>query len=135
MYVARVTSVRTGVVLVVDDEPVVRRVMARVAASVLAEVDEAADGPSALSRLLSGGARYDLAVIDQTLPGLDGIGVIEAARSAGVRTPILLVSGAPLDAVQRRRLAAAEPWGFLTKPFPPPQLVAAMRELIGAETT
>jgi CheY-like chemotaxis protein len=123
-----------GVILVVDDEPVVRRVIARVAGSVLGEVDEAADGPSGLARLLAGGDRYRLAVIDQTLPGLDGIGVIEAARAAGVRVPFLLVSGAPLDAVLKRRLDSAEPWSFMTKPFPPAQLVAAMHRLLDSES-
>ncbi len=114
----------------IDDEPVVRRVLVRVASTVFAEVEEAADGPSGLARLLSSRNGLRLAIVDQTLPGLDGIGVIEAARSSGATMPFLLVSGAPLDGVQRRRLAACGRWGFLTKPFSPPNLVAAMLELL-----
>jgi len=77
---------RVIVVLVVDDQPEVRT-LARIVLEVSGHpvrVQEAADGPSALAA--ADRARPDLAVLDQRLPGQDGLSVAAAlvARHPGV---------------------------------------------------
>ena len=54
-------------------------------------VDHAATGPGGL-QLATGGQPHDVLIIDRMLPGLDGLAIVKAVRSAGLRAPILLLT-------------------------------------------
>ncbi len=82
------------VVLIVDDEPEVRA-LARVVLEVSGHpvrVVEAADGPAALAAAKA--ERPDLAVVDQMMPGQDGLAVVAALTALHPDLPIALCSAA-----------------------------------------
>lgn len=82
------------VVLVVDDEPEVRT-LARVVLEVSGHpvrVVEAGDGPAALAAAAR--ERPDLAVVDQMMPGQDGLSVVAALAALHPGLPVALCSAA-----------------------------------------
>jgi two-component system, NarL family, nitrate/nitrite response regulator NarL len=79
-------------VLVADDHPLYREGVMRAveAAEDLEVVGGAGDGVSALQQIRE--LRPDVAVLDLRMPGLDGIGIVQAVRSEGLPTRIVLLS-------------------------------------------
>ncbi len=120
-------------VLVVDDEPGVRRALDRGLRAEGMEVVTAADGPTGLRAALTG--TFDVVLLDIMLPGLSGYRVLERMRVSGVGTPVLLVSAkdGEIDQADGLDLGAD---GYLVKPFSFVVLVAQLRALLrrGAET-
>jgi DNA-binding response OmpR family regulator len=116
-------------ILVVDDEPHVRKVVRSVLEADGYLVTEAADGHAALLLLSSvGGPRGPhLMVLDVMMPGIDGIEVCRQIDHG--RTKVLILSARD-DAETR---AAAEEAGadrYMTKPFSAVELLDAVRELL-----
>jgi DNA-binding response OmpR family regulator len=114
-------------VLVVDDEPGVRRALQRGLTAEGMDVVVAADGPSALQVARTGS--FDAILLDIMLPGLSGYRVLQALRAEGVRTPVLLVSAkdGEIDQADGLDLGAD---GYLVKPFSFVVLVAQVRALL-----
>lgn len=114
-------------VLVVDDEPGVRRALERGLRAEGMLVVTAADGPSALRAALTGS--FDAVLLDIMLPGLSGYRVLERLRAAGVGTPVLLVSAkdGEIDQADGLDLGAD---GYLVKPFSFVVLVAQLRAVL-----
>ncbi len=83
----------TGRILVVDDERVVARVLARVLQSAGHEVLTCFDGISALEQVES--ANLDVVVSDIAMPGLDGIDLLRAVRARDLDLPVVLITGVP----------------------------------------
>ena len=77
-------------ILIVDDEPSIRRLLRTSLASQGFQVKEAADGHSALTEIER--APPDLVILDLGLPDIDGLGVIRALRDNGNAVPILVLS-------------------------------------------
>jgi CheY-like chemotaxis protein len=75
-------------VLVVLDEPTLRLGFAYALINPASRVDTAATGIEALERLES--TRYDLVFLDLSMPGMDGIRVIEMIRNHGNQVPVVL---------------------------------------------
>jgi DNA-binding response OmpR family regulator len=114
-------------VLVVDDEPGLRRALQRGLSAEGMEVITAGDGPSGLSAALSG--TFDVIVLDIMLPGLSGYRVLQRMRAAGVNTPVLLVSAKDGEYDQADGLELGAD-GYLIKPFSFVVLVAQLRALL-----
>jgi DNA-binding response OmpR family regulator len=114
-------------VLVVDDEPGVRRALQRGLTAEGMDIVVAADGPSALQVARTGS--FDAILLDIMLPGLSGYRVLQALRAEGVRTPVLLVSAkdGEIDQADGLDLGAD---GYLVKPFSFVVLVAQVRALL-----
>ena len=92
-----------GKILVVDDQRNMRTTLAMMLRGQGYEVDEAADGPSALTHLEDRpGAAPDLVLLDIGLPGIDGLEVLRRVRSRS-DVYVLLVTARP--DVRARRLA------------------------------
>ena len=91
------------------------------------EVDHAADGEDGLALVLS--RRYDVMVIDRRLPGMSGIALIEAIRTARLSTPTILLTalGSIDDRVTGLDAGADD---YLVKPFDVEELRARLRALI-----
>ena len=96
-------------VLVIEDDPVVARVMLQHLRHAGFDVEWVEDGERGLTKLRY--ERPDVAVIDMMLPGLDGWAVTETARRERIGTPIIAVSARGVGARQgaharhrRRRL-------------------------------
>ncbi|MFI6031229.1 response regulator transcription factor [Amycolatopsis magusensis] len=114
-------------VLVVDDEPGVRKALQRGLRAEGMEVLAAADGPSAL-KLAETGA-FDVVLLDIMLPGLSGYRVLQALRAQGVQTPVLLVSAKDGEVDQADGLDLGAD-GYLVKPFSFVVLVAQVRAVL-----
>lgn len=114
-------------VLVVDDEPGVRRALERGLRAEGMDVRTAGDGPSALRAALTGS--FDAVLLDILLPGLSGYRVLERLRAAGVQTPVLLVSAKDGEVDQADGLDLGAD-GYLVKPFSFLVLVAQLRAVL-----
>jgi DNA-binding response OmpR family regulator len=114
-------------VLVVDDEPGVRRALERGLRAEGMQIVTASDGPSGLRAALTGS--FDAVLLDIMLPGLSGYRVLERLRAAGVATPVLLVSAkdGEIDQADGLDLGAD---GYLVKPFSFVVLVAQLRAVL-----
>ena len=114
-------------VLVVDDEPAVRDALARALRLDSYTVDLAADGQEALERLTD--ERFDAVVLDVAMPQVDGLEVTRRLRSAGDRTPVLMLTAR--DAIDDRvdgLDAGAD--DYVVKPFALKELKARLRALL-----
>ena len=120
-------------VLVVDDEPSVRRFACRVLREAGYGVREAADGLDALSLIRSGVVDLDAVVSDIVMPRMNGVELLQSLSLEHPRLPVILMSG--YDMNQLTRLGIASPCGVLSKPFPPDQLLAEVRRCIALEAS
>jgi two-component system response regulator MprA len=114
-------------VLVVDDELAVRTSLHRALNLERYDVDLAEDGREALERVAQ--ARYDAIVLDVSMPQLDGLEACRRLRSAGDRTPVLMLTAR--DSVDDRVAgldAGAD--DYLVKPFALRELQARLRALL-----
>ncbi len=117
-----------GCVLVVDDNSVNRRILARQLELAGASTDAAAGGEEALELWRSG--RYDLVLADLQMPRMDGFELARRIRSSEAaerrpRTPILAVTASAFDDEEPRSRAAGMD-GLITKPVGIAQLRATL---------
>src|SRR5438067_11281853 len=114
-------------VLVVDDEPAVRRALERALKLERYDVELAADGQEALDALATSPA--DAVVLDIAMPRVDGLEVARRIRRAGDRTPILMLTARDAidDRVEGLDVGADD---YLVKPFALKELQARLRALL-----
>jgi len=91
------------------------------------EVEHAADGRRGLERAL--GESWDLIIADRTLPGLDGLVIVQTLRQRGVRTPILMLSALG-DVDDRVTGLKAGGDDYLAKPYAFAELQARIEALL-----
>jgi two-component system response regulator PilR (NtrC family) len=114
-------------ILIVDDEPVIRRVAQLALSGAGHAVVEAADSHSALETVRLASEPFDLVLLDLTLPDGDGMALIPHLRQYAPGIRILVVSGlGPPDA----SVSATD--GFLPKPFTRATLLAAVDRVLRA---
>ncbi len=103
-------------VLVVDDEPNIRRMLGRLLESEGYRVREAADGAAALQQIDE--AEPDVVLLDLMLPGLDGLAVLQYVADRWPALPVVMMSGRATlgDAVRATKLGA---FHFIEKPLTP----------------
>ena len=114
-------------VLIVDDEPGVRSALQRALALERHDVQLAQDGQQALDLLAE--SAVDAIVLDVAMPRVDGLEVCRRLRSAGDRTPVLMLTAR--DAIDDRvdgLDAGAD--DYLVKPFALRELLARLRALL-----
>ncbi len=111
-------------VLIVDDEPNIRRMVGALLASEGYEVREAPDGARGVA--LATESEPDIALVDLMMPGeLDGMGVLTALRERAPDVPVVMMSGRAglSDAVRATKLGA---FTFLEKPLTPEGVLLAL---------
>ncbi len=111
-------------VLVVDDEPPIRRFLRTSLGAQNYQVTDAETGQEALD--LARREKFDLVVLDLGLPGMDGFDVIVKLREAGSDVPIVVLSSRSDEAgkVKALDLGADD---YVTKPFGVEELLARIR--------
>jgi two-component system cell cycle sensor histidine kinase/response regulator CckA len=112
-----------GPILLVEDEALLRRIALRALTRAGHDVRGAEDAAQALA-MIGEGLRPGLLVSDVSMPGMDGLALVRAARAVLPGLPALLVSGYA-EATLNADLPA-ESIGFLAKPYAPGELVAAV---------
>jgi two-component system invasion response regulator UvrY len=115
-------------VLLADDHSIVRAGLRRLLeeSGDMAVVAEAADGREAIQQ--SQGIELDVAVIDLTMPGLDGLEIISQLRHYCPKLPILVLTMHEEEQFVVRSMEAGAR-GYLTKQSAPEQLVKAIRKV------
>lgn len=120
-------------VLIADDHPLIRKGLGQIlSGSVYVDtVDEANDAFAALE--LAKKKKYDVIILDISLPGKDGMTALPELKDIQPETPILMLSIQPEEqyAVRAFRLGAS---GCLNKSSAPEELVAAIRTIAGGGT-
>jgi DNA-binding response OmpR family regulator len=114
-------------VLVVDDEPSLRVMIARALQADGHTVVLAGDGMEAWGLIEEGNGPFDLLVVDMVMPRWDGTTLIRRVRAERPAQRILLITGKP-DRTLDGSLPANVP--VLLKPFTPNELVLAVRTAI-----
>jgi two-component system KDP operon response regulator KdpE len=112
-----------GRILVVDDQPQIRRFMRTTLAGAGYEVDEARTGEQALEKVRE--FRPDLVLLDMNMPGMTGLAACKEIRAdSNVAIIILTVRNSEADKVGALDAGADD---FVTKPFSTPELLARIR--------
>jgi two-component system KDP operon response regulator KdpE len=111
-------------ILIVDDEPPIRRFLKTALAAQDYRVEEAGDGEAALDFLKRN--PVDLIVLDLGLPGMDGLEVVKRLRGQGSATPVIILSSRDDEAgkVAALDLGADD---YVSKPFGVEELSARIR--------
>lgn len=113
--------------LVVDDDPAIRKVLERVLSGRGLEIVLAENGEHA--KALLGDSRFDLVLTDIHMPKMDGIAVLRAVREVDPDFPVILFTACPsadtaIGALQLRATA------YLTKPLEPGRLVEEVEKAL-----
>ncbi|MBZ5686966.1 MAG: response regulator transcription factor [Acidobacteriia bacterium] len=112
-----------GRIVVVDDQPKIRRFMRATLVAEGYEVDEAKTGEEALESVRE--LRPDLVVLDMNMPGMGGLEACRAIRrDSNIAIIMLTVRNAEEDKVAALDAGADD---FVTKPFSTPELMARIR--------
>ncbi|HXQ13961.1 MAG TPA: response regulator [Caulobacteraceae bacterium] len=121
-----VVANRRPIVLVVEDNSLVRIVIANFLESAGFMVIQAADGAAALV-VLASGADFNILFTDVQMPGpIDGVGVAERVREQHPGMPIVVTSGHGVPEV------LPEGGRFVSKPYDNRKVVTLLRELVAA---
>jgi DNA-binding response OmpR family regulator len=112
-------------ILVVDDEPQIRRIMRAVLVAKHYEVMEADCGEDALKLIRS--EKYDLILLDINMPGITGIEVCREVRTS-FDIPIIIMSAGEEN---RARALAAGAHDYLKKPFSVSQMFSCVKLHLG----
>ena len=115
-------------ILVVDDEPVLTRIAARVLRGARYTVHTAQNGADALQRYQR--ARdFDLVLLDATMPGISGYEVLQEILRRDPQARVLVMSGYTGDMAPHQLLSAGAR-RFLPKPFAPQELLHAVQTVL-----
>ena len=121
---------RGGCILVVDDEPHIRRVLATILRNDGFQAYEASDGVEGMEAINSD-QNFDFILLDFMMPGATGLEVLARIRSHPRRAdiPVIILTAKGQDADRQAALAGGAN-DFLTKPFSPKKLVARIHEIL-----
>jgi CheY-like chemotaxis protein len=112
-------------VLVVDDDPSILELVARVLRDDGHEVVSASDGRRALEALTGG--TFELILLDMNMPVMDGWEFARASRAAGITAPIIVMTAAG-DA--RHAATQIHARGHVAKPFDLDDLLETVRDTL-----
>ena len=113
-------------ILVVDDEPQIRRIMRTTLTAAGYEVEDAKTGEEALKKLRD--YRPDLVLLDINMPGMGGLAACRELRAdPNVAIVMLTVHNTEADKVKALDAGADD---FVTKPFSTPELLARIRAVL-----
>jgi DNA-binding NtrC family response regulator len=117
-------------VLIVDDDPVQRRLLENMVTRAGYQAVVAEGGDAAVA-LLTGAERFDAVVLDLVMPDLDGLGVLAKVREAGIAIPVIVQTahGGIDNVVTAVRAGATD---FVVKPVGAERLQVSLRNALSA---
>lgn len=115
-------------ILLIEDDPAVRRTILQILARAGHVVMEAQDGAEGLR--VSFAESPDLVITDLMMPGKEGIETIRDLRRAAPTLPILVISGNPEAALYLEIATLLGAQAALAKPFRSAQLLATVERLL-----
>lgn len=124
---------RRGCLLLVEDEQLLRNLVAQFLRGEGFHVIEAADGPEGVARFHDSGP-FDLALVDLNLPVFSGVEVCRRIRRTEPGQPIMICSAA-IMADHEKALIDLGIEHFLTKPYHPEALLAHIEHELGPRPT
>lgn len=114
-------------VLVVDDDADIRDLVALKLQATGLHVETASDGLAGFEKASQG--NFDAIVLDVMMPGMSGIDVLQALRSSGNTTPVILLTAKTQEHdVEAGFNAGAN--DYVSKPFSPRELLARVNALL-----
>ncbi|MDP3406415.1 MAG: sigma-54 dependent transcriptional regulator [Brevundimonas sp.] len=115
-------------VLVVDDDPTQRRLVQAVLDREGYQVVHAENGGAAIDRLTKGGGA-DVVLLDLVMPGMSGMEALAEIRTAGVTTPVIvLTANGGIETVVKAMQAGAQ--DFFIKPASPERILVGIRNAL-----
>jgi len=121
----------TNRILVVDDEPNIRRTLSAVLRSRGYEVVSASDGNEAVK--LARETPYDIAIMDVRMPGLDGIQALQELIALDKNSRVVLMSGHGEDDEKNQAIKSGAT-AFLEKPVSVDSLLELLRQLLDEDS-
>ena len=120
-------------VLIADDDPVMRHLLATVVKQQQCEVVIASDGREAY-RILQADSKFRAAILDISMPFLEGLDLVHYMRSEKrlMKIPIMIITAEENLALMNESFSAGAT-AFLPKPFTPEQLESAIRMLLHSQ--
>lgn len=115
-------------VLVVDDDPVLLRMVCRYLGRRDFVIESATDGEDALEKAQT--FQPDLVLSDVRMPRMDGTALLAALKTLGITAPVVFFTG--YNDLSDAELIARGAALVLAKPFEPPALAAALLEVLAS---
>jgi two-component system, OmpR family, KDP operon response regulator KdpE len=112
-----------GKILVIDDDPQIRRVMRSTLTAHGYQVSDARTGEEGLEQLRNGG--FDLVLLDMNMPGMGGMETCQTIRSSSDLAIVMLT----VNNSERQKVEALDAGAddYITKPYSTPELLARIR--------
>ena len=119
-------------IIIADDNPVVRAGLRQILAESgeIRQIAEASDGQDLLEKLKK--TRYDIILLDITMPGRNGLEILKELRILYPSTPVLVLSVHPEEQYALRVIRSGAA-GYLTKETAPENLLEAIRRILGGK--
>jgi len=119
-------------IIIADDHPVVRAGLRQILAESgeIRQIAEASDGQDLLEKLKK--TRYDIILLDITMPGRNGLEILKELRILYPSTPVLVLSVHPEEQYALRVIRSGAA-GYLTKETAPENLLEAIRRILGGK--
>ncbi len=116
-----------GIIHVIDDEPVIRDVLAQLLTSEGYEVELSASGEEALEKFPS--RSFDTILLDLLMPGLDGIEVLRRIKRIDPLAPVIIITayGSVESAISAMKIGALD---YVQKPFKHDDLLMAIEKAV-----
>jgi CheY-like chemotaxis protein len=121
-------------VLVADDDPLLLATVAEALTHLGAKVTRAASGAELIEQLGNEGP-FDLVVTDVSMPWMNGLQAMQAVRTAGLGTPLIVMTALADERLPSQIRALGESALLLRKPFELSQLVAAASQMLARRRT
>lgn len=120
------------IIIIVDDHSIFRKGVIEIIRTEFTslEIYEASDGKELLDKIDD--ANWDLIILDISMPVLDGIETLKKLRTAGIKTPVLMLSSNPEDqfAMQVIKEGAT---GFVHKSKVSEELIIAIKTVLSGK--
>jgi len=117
-------------ILLVEDQPDLRRILQRMLTRLGYTVSSAEDGQEAMRLLQQQHQSFDLVLCDVVMPRMDGCELFDCVRARHPHVCFLFMSGYTVEDCQRRAQVGEPRVGFIAKPFSVEDLTTCIRGLL-----